>query len=185
MSGIRTLPIAALSPEIGDRTITLMAPSKTFNVPGLKCSVAIVPNSDLRKTLKATHAGLVHGINIMGYVAALAGYRDGRPWLDELLRYLEANRDFLATYVEANLPGITMRKPEGTYLAWLDCRDAGIPGDPHEFFIKEARVAMNDGKVFGRGGEGFVRLNFGCPRSMLTEALDRMQAALLALRRQA
>jgi len=181
---VRHLPAARVSAEAARRTITLMAPSKTFNVPGLKCSVAIVPNPDLCKTLKATHAGLVHGINIMGYVAALAGYRDGRPWLDELLRYLEANRDFLAGYVEANLPGITMRKPEGTYLAWLDCRDAGIPGNPHEFFVKEARVAVNDGKVFGLGGEGFVRLNFGCPRSMLTEALDKMQAALLALRRQ-
>ena len=180
--GHRHVPIASLAPEIADRTITLMAPSKTFNVPGLKCSVAIVQNEELRKKLKRTKTGLVHGVNVMGLVAAEAGYRDGGPWLAALLRYLEANRDYLAGYVEANLPGITMSEPEGTYLAWLDCREAGIPGSPHEFFLQKARVAVNDGKVFGRGGEGFVRLNFGCPRAQLTEALEKMKESLLAAR---
>jgi len=85
--------------------------------------------------------------------------------------------------VEAHLPGITMSKPEGTYLAWLNCREAGIPGNPHEFFLQQARVAVTDGAIFGQGGEGFVRLNFACPRSMLTEAVDRMKEALLALDR--
>ncbi|MDH4138302.1 MAG: PatB family C-S lyase, partial [Anaerolineae bacterium] len=179
--GNRHVPIASLAPEIADQTITLMAPSKTFNVPGLKCSVAIVQNPELRKKLKTTHTGLVHGINVMGYTAALAAYRDGQPWLDEVLRYLEANLDFLLHYVEAHLPGISMSKPEGTYLAWLSCHEAGIPGNPHKFFLKQARVAVSDGAIFGRGGEGFVRLNFGCPRSMLTEALDKMTEALLAL----
>lgn len=180
--GNRHVPIASLAPEIADQTITLMAPSKTFNIPGLKCSVAIVQNPKLRKKLKRTHPGLVHGANIMGYTAALAAYRDGQPWLDEVLRYLEANLDFLLQYVEAHLPGISMSKPEGTYLAWLGCHEAGIPGNPHKFFLKQARVAVSDGAIFGRGGEGFVRLNFGCPRSMLTEALDKMKEALLALR---
>jgi len=129
-----------------------------------------------------THTGLVHGVNVMGYTAALAAYRDGQPWLDEVLRYLEANLDFLLQYVAAHLPGISMSKPEGTYLAWLSCHEAGIPGNSHKFFLKQARVAVSDGAIFGRGGEGFVRLNFGCPRSMLTEALDRMKEALLALR---
>ncbi len=180
--GNRHVPIASLAPEIADQTITLMAPSKTFNIPGLKCSVAIVQNPKLRKKLKRTHPGLVHGANIMGYTAALAAYRDGQPWLDEVLRYLKANLDFLLQYVEAHLPGISMSKPEGTYLAWLGCHEAGIPGNPHKFFLKQARVAVSDGAIFGRGGEGFVRLNFGCPRSMLTEALDKMKEALLALR---
>ncbi len=180
--GSRHLPIASLAPEIADQTITLMAPSKTFNVPGLRCSVAIAQNPELRKKLKTTHKGLVHGVNIMGYTAALAAYRDGQPWLDEVLRYMEANLDFLLQYVEAHLAGITMSRPEGTYLAWLSCHEAGIPGNPHQFFLERARVVMNDGASFGRGGEGFVRLNFGCPRSMLTEALDKMKEALLALR---
>jgi len=179
--GNRHVPIASLAPEIADQTITLIAPSKTFNIPGLKCSVAIVQNPKLRKKLRTTHTGLVHGINVMGYTAALAAYRDGQPWLDEVLRYLEANLDFLLQYVEAHLPGISMSKPEGTYLAWLSCHEADIPDNPHKFFLKQARVALSDGAIFGRGGEGFVRLNFGCPRSMLTEALDKMKEALLAL----
>jgi cystathionine beta-lyase len=180
--GHHHLPIATLAPEVSDRTITLMAPSKTFNVPGLKCSLAIVQNPELRRTLKDTHTGLVHGMNVMGFTGALAAYRDGQPWLDEVLAYLEANLDLVVQYVEAHLPGVSMSRPEGTYLAWLNCHEAGIPGNPHEFFLKEARVAMNDGATFGRGGEGFVRLNFGCPRWRLTEALDRMRDALLALR---
>jgi cystathionine beta-lyase len=179
--GSQHLPIATLAPEIADRTVTLMAPSKTFNVPGLKCSLAIVQNPELRKTLKETHTGLVHGVNVLGYTAALAAYRDGQPWLDEVMSYLAANLDFLLRYLEEHLPGISMSRPEATYLAWLSCHEAGIPGNAHEFFLREARVAMNDGAVFGRGGEGFVRLNFGCPRSRLTEALERMKEALLTL----
>jgi len=179
--GSQHLPIATLAPEVADQTITLMAPSKTFNVPGLKCSLAIVQNPELRKTLKETHTGLVHGVNVMGYTAALAAYRDGQPWLDEVLQYLEANLDLLVEYVKAHLPGISMSRPEGTYLAWLSCHEAGIPGNPYEFFLKEARVAMNDGATYGQGGEGFVRLNFACPRWRLTEALDRMKEALLGL----
>ena len=178
--GSHHVPTASLSPEIADQTVTLIAPSKTFNIPGLCCSVAIVQNQVLRKKIAATQMGLVHGVNVMGYVAALAAYRHGQPWLDEVLRYLAGNLDWLIQYVEEHLPGITMSRPEGTYLAWLDCREAGIPGNPHEFFLKQAKVAVNDGAVFGHGGEGFVRLNFGCPRSMLTEALERMKKALPA-----
>jgi cystathionine beta-lyase len=174
------VPIASLDPEIADRTITLMAPSKTYNVAGLHCSVAVVQNLELREKFKAARAGLVPDVNILGYIAALAAYRDGQSWLDELLRYLEANRDWLLQYVDGCLPGIRMGKPEGTYLAWLDCRQADIPGTPYEFFLHEARVAVSDGLAFGQGGEGFVRLNFGCPRATLVEALDRMQTALAA-----
>jgi cystathionine beta-lyase len=175
--GSHHLPIASLDPEIADRTITLIAPSKTFNIPGLQCSVAIVQNDELRKKLKAAQADIVHIPNILGFVAALAAYREGQAWLDQVLSYLEANRGLLFRYVNERLPGIRMSKPEGTYLAWLDCRSAGIPGNPYEFFLQEAKVALNDGMAFGRGGEGFVRLNFGCPRSILLEALDSMQAA--------
>jgi cystathionine beta-lyase len=187
--GSHHLPIATLAPEIANQTITLMAPSKTFNVPGLKCSVAIVQNPELMKKLESTHSGLIQhgalglGVNVMGYVAAVAAYRDGQPWLDELLAYLEANLDLLHEYVETHLPGVSMSRPEATYLAWLSCREAGIPGNPHEFFLNEARVALSDGAIFGQGGEGFVRLNFGCQRSTLAEALDKMREALLTLNR--
>jgi cystathionine beta-lyase len=179
--GSHHLPIASLSPEIAEHTITLMAPSKTYNIAGLKCSVGIVQNAELREKLNAARGGLVPGINVMGYVAALAAYRDGQPWLDEVLRYMESNRDFVFEYVNAHLPGVTMAPLEGTYLAWLDCRQAGIQDNPHEFFLQKARVALNDGEIFGQGGQGFVRLNLGCPRSTLVEALDRMRDALMTL----
>jgi cystathionine beta-lyase len=177
-SGQRHIPIASLDPEIAQNTITLIAPSKTYNIAGLGCSVAIIQNDSLRRRFRNAHKGLVHGVNVLGWVAAVAAYRDGQEWLDQLLVYLEANRDFLYDYVKRELPSIRMAKPEGTYLAWLDCRAAGIDGDPFEFFLRQAKVALNEGKTFGRGGEGFVRLNFGCPRSMLVEALERMKRAL-------
>ncbi|MFI5328978.1 MAG: putative C-S lyase, partial [Candidatus Rokuibacteriota bacterium] len=108
-----------------------------------------------------------------------AAYRDGDAWLGELLRYLEANRDYLADYVGRHLPGVTMTPPEGTYLAWLDCRGASVAAaDPFTFFLERAKVAFNDGALFGPGGQGFVRLNFGSPRSILTEGLERMRRAL-------
>ena len=177
LDGRRHTPIASLAPEISERTITLMAPSKTFNLAGLKCSVAIIPNAALREKFVAGRVDLVQTVNVLGYAAAFAAYRDGQPWLDELLRYLEANRDFVVEYVRARLPGVAVAPPEATYLAWLDCRNAGPAApDPFTFFLEKARVALSDGALFGAGG--FVRLNFGCPRSILTEALDRMSLAL-------
>jgi len=176
--GQQHIPIASLSPEIAQNTITLMAPSKTFNIAGLQCSFAIVQNAELRNKLIHAGEGLVGWVNAMGLAAGLAAYQDGQEWLDQLLPYLEANRDFLYDYVRAELPGIQMAKPEGTYLAWLDCRELGLAPDPYEFFIKNARVALNKGATFGHGGEDFVRLNFGCSRATLTEALQRMKHAL-------
>ena len=174
------LPIASLDPEIERRTITLMAPSKTFNLAGLKSSIAVIPNAALREKFVAAHVDLVKTVNVLGYTATLAAYRDGQPWLDELLRYLEASRDVVAEYVKTKLPGVGMAPPEATYLAWLDCREARIPkNDPCTFFLERAKVALSDGATFGQPGHGFVRLNFGCPRSILTEALDRMRRALL------
>jgi cystathionine beta-lyase len=182
LDGNQHLPMASLDPEIGQRTITLMAPSKTYNIAGLSASFAIVENAQLRHRFLKAQAGLVTGyLNVLGYVAMLAAYRDGQPWLDALLPYLQANRDLLKSFAGERLPGIGVWKPEGTYLAWLDCRTAGLPDNPHRFFLEKARVALNDGAVFGRGGEGFVRLNFGCPKSTLLDALDRMARALSAL----
>jgi cystathionine beta-lyase len=178
--GHHHVPVASLGPEIEQRTITLMAPSKTFNLAGLKVSVAVIPNASLRERFMAARGDYVQAqVNILGYAAALAAYRDGDAWLAQLLRYLEANRDFLADYVRRHLPGITMAPPEGTYLAWLDCRSAGsAAGDPFTFFLERGKVAFNDGALFGRGGQGFVRLNFGSPRALLTEGLERMRRAL-------
>ena len=175
--GRRHTPMATIAPEIAQRTITFVAPSKTFNIPGLKCAVAVVPNAGLRERLAAAASDLVPKINVLGHAAAVAAYREGDPWLQALLRYLEDNRDFLAREVSRRLPGVRMGVPEATYLAWLDCRETGL-ADPYTFFLEHAKVALNDGKAFGPGGEGFVRLNFGCPRALLAEALVRMANAL-------
>jgi cystathionine beta-lyase len=178
LDGHRHIPIASLDPAVAHQTITLFAPSKTFNIPGLKCSVAVVQNPDLLEALNRTAAGIMPHVNVLGYTAALAAYRDSGEWLEELLVYLEENLDFLLTYLETRMPAIKCKRPQGTYLAWLDCRDIHIPGTPHQFFLEEARVALNDGERFGAGGTGFVRLNFGCPRPILAQALERMRTAL-------
>ncbi len=177
-TGQRHIPIASLDPEIARNTITLIAPTKTFNLAGLQCSIAIVPNPELRQKYQEARKGLVAWVNVMGLLAAQVAYREGQDWLDQLLAYLEANRDYLYDYVQSEMPGVTMARPEATYLAWLDCRQAGIDGNACEFFLQKARVALVDGAMFGPGGEGFLRLNFGCSRALLAEALERMKRAL-------
>jgi cystathionine beta-lyase len=179
--GHRHVPMASLGPEIAARTATFMGPSKAFNLPGLKTAVAIIPDPALRERFVAARVDMVQVANVLGYTAAVAAYREGGPWLAALLRYLEANRDVLASFVTRYLPGVTMAPPDGTYLAWLDCRAADLPrNDPFTFFLERARVALNDGATFGRAGEGFARLNFGCPRARLEDGLDRMRRALEA-----
>ncbi len=178
LNGQRHIPFATLSPEIAQRCITLMAPSKTFNIAGLGASFAIIQNPALRRRFKQAMQGIVPDVNILALQATLAAYRHGGDWLRELLPYLAANRDYLVDYIARQLPGVLTTAPDATYLAWLDCRNAGIPGNPHEFFLKQAGVALNDGAAFGPGGTGFVRLNFGCSRAMLTEGLERMRQAL-------
>lgn len=171
-------PIASLAPEIARNSITLMAPSKTFNIAGLQCSIAIIPDPDLRKSYAQARKGLAPWVNLLGVTAARAAYQHGQEWLDQLLVYLKGNRDFICHYVQQELPHIQMGLPEGTYLAWLDCRHTGIEGNPYQFFLEKAHLAFNDGATFGKGGEGFIRLNFGCPRSILEQALERIKNAL-------
>jgi cystathionine beta-lyase len=176
--GHRHLPIASLAPEVAQRTITLMAPSKTYNLAGLDCSFAVIQNAELRARFQKARRGLVPHVNILGLTAALAAYRDGQPWLNEVLAYLTANRDVLIDQVRAQLPGVKVTAPEGTYLAWLDCRRSPAAEKPYQFFLTRAKVALSDGLTFGPGGEGHVRLNFGCRQSVLLEALARMRRAL-------
>jgi len=173
------IPIASLSGEIEKETITLIAPSKTFNIAGLDCSFIIATDAEKRNQLEKARRGILGHVNIMGLTAALAAYREGQDWLDQLLVELEENRHFVSDFVANHLPGIRMALPEGTYLAWLDCRGLSLPQDPYHFFLERARVAMNDGGEFGKAGEGFLRLNFGCSKRMLTDALTRMEKALL------
>jgi len=171
------IPIASLSPEIAANTITLLAPSKTFNIAGLKASVAVITDPNLREKFEGAKQGLVGWVNVLGQVAAQAAYAEGEPWLEALLAYLEANRNYLVDFVRDELPGVRMAKPEGTYLAWLDCREMGVE-NPQQFFLNEAKVGLNDGAWFGEEGTGFVRLNFGCPRELLREGLERMERVM-------
>ena len=140
---------------------------------------AIIQNAELRQRFQAARQMMLPWVNVLGLVAMQAAYREGQEWLDQLLVYLEANRDFVYDFVRTELPGLSMAKPEGTYLAWIDCRGANLE-NPYEFFLNNARVALSDGAIYGTGGQGFVRLNFGCPRSTLEEALaaDEAGAAL-------
>lgn len=173
------IPMASLSEEIASRTITLMAPSKTFNVPGLGCSFAIVQNPELLKKLQHAAEGVVPLVNVLGLVAAKAAYQHGQEWLDALLVYLRGNRDFISDYTTSHFPGLSLTQPEGTYLGWLDFRALQLPdNDAAKFFQEKARVALAGGAMFGETGAGFVRINFGCPRSTLEEALNRMRTAL-------
>jgi cystathionine beta-lyase len=169
----RHLPFALLDDDAAARSITLMAPSKTFNLPGLGCAFAVIPDPEMRRRFAKAAAGLVPDVNLMGYTAALAAYRDGGPWLSELLTYLRENRDRLMDAVNT-LPGLSMSPVEATYLAWIDTRSAGIEA-PAAFFEK-AGVGLSDGTPFG--GRGYLRLNFGCSRSRLNEAVARMTSAL-------
>lgn len=179
-TGHQHIPLASLNPEVASRSITLMAPSKTYNLAGLQCSFAIIPDEALRKQFNTGTLGMGGWVNLLGLAAAEAAYRDGQEWLSQMLTYLQGNRDYLLNYVQHNLPGIQMGLPEATYLAWLDCRAVDLPGGAYNFFLKEAKVALNDGKNFGKPGEGFVRLNFGTPRVILSEALERMSLAIQA-----
>ena len=183
LGGTKHTPIASLSPEAGRRTITLVAASKTFNVAGLFVGFAIIQNESLRRKFVAETEKLTLHTNSLGHIAsevAFSGACDS--WLDELLAYLTANRDFVVDYVEKNLPGVRVSNPDATYLAWLDFSELVEQGKVTEplqdFFIENGKVAFNEGASFGPGGEGFVRLNFGCPRETLVDGLERIKKAL-------
>jgi cystathionine beta-lyase len=180
LGGKKHIPMATLSPEIARQSITLIAPSKTFNIAGLFCGFAIIPDHELRERYKTAVEHMTLHVSSLGQVAAQAAFSgECEDWLDELRTYLTGNRDVLVDFVEENLPGIKITVPDATYLAWLDCSELNLKGGPYEFFLKNARVALNDGAAFGTGGENFVRLNFGCPREMLLEGLQRIQKATL------
>lgn len=172
-TGRKHIPIATISPETAARTITLMAPSKTFNIPGLGCAFAVVPDPGLRGHFVEAMAGIVPPVNALGFTAALAAYRHGDGWLLELLEYLRGNRELVEREIAA-MPGLAMNRVEATYLAWIDARATGLD-HPAELF-ERAGVGLSDGALFG--GPGFVRLNFGCPRSLLREALKRIKSAI-------
>lgn len=178
--GHKHISLAMASDKVKDNSITCFSPTKTFNLAGLSESVVIIPNEGLRKmfqnNLRNTGAGM---LNIFGQVAAEAAYTYDEPWLEELLAYLTNNLEFLTDYFRERIPEIKVIKPEGTYLAWLDCRELPIKAEKlKEFFVFKAGVGMNDGAQFGKEGSGYQRINFACPRELLQEGLQRIERAL-------
>ncbi len=169
----RHVPLATLSPGVAARTITLLAPSKTFNVPGLGCSLAVIPDEGIRRRFVHAALGIVPHVNVLGLTAAEACWRHGGPWLAELIEYLRGNLEYLKSRVAA-WPSVTMAEVEATYLAWLDVQALELK-DPASHF-ENLGVGLSDGREFG--GPGHLRLNFGCPRSILEEACDRMEEGL-------
>lgn len=182
-SGAKHTPFANLSPEVAQRTVTFNAPSKTFNIAGLYCSNGIIPNPEFKEKISAmiTRLAMTH-INCFGLIAAETAYNNGASWLDELLTYLEGNVDYAIAELKRIAPKIKVTKPEGTYVLWMDCRELGIPYEElNQFFVREAGLGFNEGSNFGPVGAGFQRMNIACPRSLITEALNRMEKALATL----
>jgi putative C-S lyase len=171
------VPVASLAPEVSRRTVTLASPNKTFNFPGAGCAWAIVEDAGLRRAFSVDHHATIHDASLFGYVAALAAYRDGGPWLAAQLEYLRGNRDLVEQAV-ARLPGLAMAHVEATYLAWIDARGLGMD-DAHARFLEHG-VALSPGEQFG--APGYVRLNFGTQRARLEGALARMASAVSSTR---
>ncbi len=180
LNGERHIPIASLSPEIAARTVTLMSASKAFNIAGLCMAFAHFGSPALRERFEALPAHTRGGTNTLAIAAVEAAWNAGQPWLDEVIDYLRGNRDHVAAHCREQWPAVRHFAPQATYLAWLDMRALGLPGKPQEFFLKQARVALSDGRAFGEEGEGFVRLNFATSRVILDAVLARMDAALAA-----
>ena len=179
--GSKHIPIASLE-DFADFTITMMSPAKTYNIAGLQSSVIICPNSTLfeqiRKYLFDIH---VYGSNAIGTTAFKAAYDVGEEWLEELLIYLQGNRDYIYDRI-SKMKGVKMLKPEATYLAWIDFRETNLKDkELADFCINKAKLALNAGISFGNKGSGFMRLNFGCPRSILVQAMDNLENALKEL----
>jgi len=178
--GYKHIPLASLSPDIAARTITCMAPSKTFNLAGLSTSFLVIPDAGLRQkydcTLENVHVGAG---NIFGYTALAAGYDEGEDWLRQLMKYLQGNLDYLIDFMNRYIPQIKAIKPGATYMVWLDCRNLGMDKkELRDFMINTAGLGLSDGYLFGTEGEGFQRINIACPRSVLEQALNQLRNAL-------
>lgn len=174
MKDHRHIPIATLSPEIAARSVTLMAASKTWNVPGLKTAFAVVPNAELRARFEGSKRGMVDSVNVLGLAGMTAAYERCTNWREAACAQLATNRAHLMQGLKAGLPGARMIPAEAGFLAWIDFSALNLPTPPGQFFLDRARVALSDGIEFGTGLEGWARLNYGCALDTLDRALNRM-----------
>lgn len=181
-SGVKHTMLGRLG-QPGDKIITTIAPNKTFNIPGLGLSALVIPNAAERNAMKHQFESLhVGNHNPLSIVAFEAAYRDGDQWLDALMRYLESTRDFAADFIAREIPPIKLIKPEATYLLWLDCRRLGMSdAQLRDFFIRECKLGMSPGAVFGEGGSGFMRMNIGTTQRRVAAALEAISLAVAKL----
>jgi cysteine-S-conjugate beta-lyase len=176
--GHRHVPYASLSALTAGHTVTAVSASKAWNLPGTKCAQLVLSNDQDAETWVRVGRRYEHGASTLGVVAGIAAYEDGGPWLDQVLGYLEGNRRLLTELLADRAPQVGYTPPEGTYLAWLDLREAGLGEHPAEALLERTRVAVIDGPACGKAGSGFVRYNFATPRPVLEETVDRIGKAL-------
>ena len=179
LPGFTHTPFATVSSEADNNSITLMAPSKTFNIAGIVSSFAVISNKEIRDKYYSfvKKRGLDEG-NLFAYTATVSAYNECDDWLDEMLKYVQSNVDFVDSYLKNNIPEIKAILPEASFLIWLDCRSLNLSqNELVKLFVDKAGLALNDGSIFGPGGEGFMRLNVGSPKSILEKALSNLKNA--------
>lgn len=174
----RHIPIASLSPEVAERTVTLMSASKAFNIAGICLAFAVFGGERVRKAYATLPAHLRGGVSALSLAAVAAAFTAGQTWLDEVLAYLQRNRDYLASYAKQHWPGVRHVAPEATYLSWFDFSALELPGGPYRYFLDAAKVALGDGARFGEPGRGCARINFATSRPILEQITARMSGAL-------
>lgn len=180
LSGHKHHPFASVSEEAAACSITFGAPSKTFNIAGVVSSYSIVPNEELRRPFyEWLAANELNEPTLFAPIATIAAFRQGEEWRKQMLEYVEENIDFVVDYLEQHIPSIHALRPQASFLVWLDCRALGLDHEAMvDLFVNKARLALNDGEMFGPGGQGFMRMNVGTPRSVLKQALDRLAEAV-------
>lgn len=178
--GHKHIPFASVSEAAEQNSITFGAPSKTFNIAGIVSSYSIVPNNELRnKFYTWLSANELNDSTFFATIATMAAYKNGEEWRKQMLRYVEENILFVEDYLAKNIPGIKLLRPQASFLVWLDCRGLGLEHDALiDLFVNKARLALNDGAMFGQEGSGFMRLNVGCPRTVLGQALKQLKEAI-------
>ena len=179
LKGYKHIPFASIGENAAQNSITLMAASKTFNIAGLKSSYHIIPNENIRQSYNDyLSKGELNFASLFATEAVAAAYNQGEEWLQQMLEYVEDNIDFMQNYLKENTPRLTMIRPQASYLVFIDARALNLTQKQLiDFFVKEAKVGLNDGESFGKEGRGFMRMNVGCPRATLKEALDRIKIA--------
>jgi cysteine-S-conjugate beta-lyase len=178
LPGARHSPFLSVGDAAGGRAIALVSASKAWNIPGLKCAQAVAQSDSMRELVGRLSEDVLFRVGSLGITASIAGYRDGGPWLDELLAVVDHNRRLMGSLLADRLPGARYVPPEGGYLAWIDCRDLGLDGEPVEVFREKGRVALGPGPTFGSPGAGHVRVTMATSPEILEEIVERMRTAV-------